>query len=261
MTQDQPDTGPPADPTRPAPPDLAAVPDHLKPFVLPVRTRPAERRGTVDMYLPDSTRPRPAVVFVPGGPLPEAVRPRPRDWPLYQGYGSWAAAADLVGVTVDHRLFNPAAYPLAADDVAAAVALTRADPRVDPERVAVWFFSGGSLLLADWLRTRPEWLRCVAATYPLLGPLPGWPVDPRFRPAEAVAAAGSLPIVLTRVGRESPPIAATVEAFVAAARASGARLEIIDVPNGQHSFDVLDHTDESRKAVERALDAVLAALA
>jgi hypothetical protein len=35
------------------------------------------------------------------------------------------------------------------------------------------------------------------------------------------------------------------------------RLEIIDVPNGEHSFDLLDPTDESRKAVECAVDAVL----
>src|SRR5690348_890205 len=77
--------------------------DYLNPFVLSVETRPAERRGTVDLYLPDATQPQPAIVFVHGGPLPEPVRPRPRDWPVYQAYGSMAAAAGLVGVTVDHR--------------------------------------------------------------------------------------------------------------------------------------------------------------
>jgi acetyl esterase/lipase len=237
-----------------------AVPDNLKPFVVPVEARTPERHGTVDLYPPDATRPRPAILFVPGGPVPAAVLPRPRDWPVFQGYGSMAAAAGVVGLTVDHRLHHPAAYPLAAEDVAAAVELARADPRVDADRVAVWFFSGGGLLMADWLRTPPEWLRCVAASYPLLGPFPGWPFDPRFSPVEAVAAGGSLPIVLTRVGRERPEIAATVEEFVTAARAGGARLEIVDVPNGRHSFDVLDDTDESRKAIERAFDAVLAAL-
>ena len=44
--------------------------------------------------------------------------------------------------------------------------------------LALWFFSGGGLLLADWLRDPPPWLRCIAASYPLLGPLPGWPDDP-----------------------------------------------------------------------------------
>jgi acetyl esterase/lipase len=236
-------------------------PQHLAPFVLPIEPRAAERHGTVDLYLPQMQEPRPAVVFVHGGPIPADLHPTPRDWPVYRGYGSLAAAHGVVGVTVDHRLHNLADYPLAAGDVAAAVEFARADPRVDADRVAIWCFSGGGLLLADWLRTPPQWLRCAAASYPVLAPLPGRHVDARFRPVEAVAAAGALPIVLTRAGRERRPVAATVEEFVAAARACGARLEIVDVPHGQHSFDVLDHTDESRSAVERAFDAVLATLA
>jgi hypothetical protein len=45
-----------------------------------------------------------------------------------------------------------------------------------------------------------------------------------------------------------------------AAHSCGARLKIIDVPDGRHGFDMLDHTDESREAVSRAFDTVLAAL-
>lgn len=214
----------------------------------------------MDLYLPEATRPSPAIVFVHGGPIPAELRPTPRDWPVYQGYGSLAATRGVVGVTVDHGLHNSADYPRAAANVTAAVRTAQADPRVDPDRIALWFFSGGGLLLADWLHTTPDWLRCVAATYPLLAPLPDRPVDPRFRPAEALAMAGTLPIVLTRVGLERPQLADRVEAFVAAADACGARLEIIDVPHGRHGFDMLDHTDESRKAVEQAFDRVITAL-
>lgn len=144
--------------------------------------------------------------------------------------------------------------------MAAAVEQVRSDERVDADRIAVWFFSGGGLLLADWLRTPPAWLRCLAATYPVLAPLPGTKIDRRFQPIEAVTAAAALPIVLTRVGRERPAVAATVDAFIASARSCRAKLEIVDVPDGQHGFDMLDHTDESRQGVQRAVDAVLAAL-
>lgn len=233
-----------------------AAPVYLNPFVLPAAERAGERHGAVDLYLPEAGEPRPAVVFVHGGPVPAGLRPTPREWPVFQGYGSAVAGRGAVGVTLDHGLHTLADYPQAADDVRAAVDLVRADPRVDADRVAIWFFSGSGPLLADWLRTPPHWLRCAAATYPLLACPPQ--SGTRFQPAEAVAEAGALPIVLTRVGLEQPQIAATVEAFVTAAGACGARLEIIDVPNGHHSFDLLDHTDESRKAVERALDAVLA---
>jgi acetyl esterase/lipase len=233
---------------------MAAAP-YLNPFVLPVETRVAERHGAVDLYLPEPGRPRPAVVFVHGGPVPVDLRPTPRDWPVFQAYGSIIAARGAVGVTVDHRLHALTDYPPAADDVAAAVEMVRADPRVDSDRLALWFFSGGGLLLADWLRSHPDWLRCVAASYPLLACPPEY--GTRFDPASAVADAGPLPIVLTRVGRERPELAATVETFVSAARSCGAQLDVIDVPNGQHSFDILDHDDVSRRAVERAIDRVL----
>jgi acetyl esterase/lipase len=232
---------------------------HQNPFVLPVKIRAAERHGAVDLYLPDGAPgPCPAVVFVHGGPVPADLRPTPRDWPVYQGYGSAIAESGAVGVTVDHRLHNVAGYPLAAADVAEAVEVVRADDRVNADRVALWFFSGGSLLLADWLRMPPGWLRCVAATYPVLAPLRGWKVDARFRPVQAVESAGDLPIVLTRAGRERRQVAATVKAFTEAAGRCGAQLEIIDVPGGQHGFDMLDHTEESRQAVRRALNSVLA---
>jgi acetyl esterase/lipase len=222
-----------------------AVPDFLKPFVLPVDPTEPERRGRVDLYLPSETTPRPAIVFVHGGPVPAEATPTPRDWPVFRGYGSLAAARGCVGVTVDHRLHDLNAYPAAAEDVAAAVRVAREDPRVDPDRIAIWFFSGGGPLLTDWLRESPPWLRCVAATYPILATPPD---------------RATTPVVLTRVGLEQPRIAATVEAFIAAAGLAGIPLTVVDVPHGHHSFDMVDDTDESRAAIEEAFAAVLAHL-
>lgn len=239
------------------------VPDHLRPFVLSPPELEPERNDRIDLYVPAGDGPFPAVVILHGGPLSPEVRPTPRDWPVFRGYGSLVASAGLVAATVDHRLYllrNPDGvvldYPTAADDVAAAVETVRADPRVDADRVLIWFFSGGALLSADWLREQPAWLRGLALTYPALAPLPGWPVDPRFRPADALresAPGGLAPILLTRVGLERPEIAETVARFLVAAAGTGTSVEIVDVPNGHHSFDVLDHTEESREAVLRAV--------
>ncbi|BDH12691.1 alpha/beta hydrolase [Streptomyces hygroscopicus] len=243
------------------PADAAEPPAHLRPFLLDLPELPRERTGNVDLYLPDAEGPRPAVVFVHGGPLPAEARPTPRDWPTLMGYARYAAGQGVVGVTLDHRLHDVADYERAAADVAAAVEMVRADPRVDADRVALWFFSGGGLLTADWLGAPPAWLRCLAATYPILAPLPNWGLaGSRFHPADAVAGAGALPIVLTRVGLEVPEIAATVEEFLAAAKncgADGANVEVVDVPNGHHGFGTLDPTDESREAVHRAMRSVL----
>ncbi|MFC9325139.1 alpha/beta fold hydrolase [Kitasatospora sp. NPDC057015] len=239
----------------------AETPVHLRPFLLDVPQRRRERVGQLDLYLPDTDGPAPAVVFVHGGPVPAGVQPTPRDWPTFVGYAGYVAGQGAVGVTVDHGLHELADYGRAADDVAAAVELVRADPRVDPERIAIWYFSGGGPLSAEVLAAPPSWLRCVAATYPVLAPLPSWGLaSTRFHPATAVKSAGRLPIVLTRVELELPEIAVTVEEFLAAAGDAEAEVEVIDVPLGHHGFETIDHTEEAREAVRRAVRSVLARL-
>jgi acetyl esterase/lipase len=232
-----------------------------QPFVLEIADAARERHDHTDLYLPDAAEPRPAVVLVHGGPIPsDDSQPSPREWPVFQGYGNLAASVGLVGVTADLRMYGAAGFLDAARDLADAVHVARADPRVDAERIALWHFSAGGLLLADWLREPPPWLRCLAATYPLLDVPAEFGVDPRFRPIEAAHGAAGLPFVLTRVGQERPELAGAVERFVVAAQAAGVRLEIIDVSHGQHAFDMFNHTDESRDAVRRAMAAVVARL-
>ncbi|WP_166022807.1 alpha/beta fold hydrolase [Streptomyces chilikensis] len=241
--------------------DAARTPAHLRPFLLDVPERPRERTGNTDLYLPDGPGPHPAVVFVHGGPVPAGARPTPRDWPTLTGYARHVAGLGAVGVTLDHRLHALTDYGTAAADLADAVERVRADPRVDAGRVALWFFSGGGPLTADWLAAPPPWLRCVAANYPILSPLPSWGMsDTRFHPVRELAHAGGLPVVLVRAGRESAEIAATVEEFLAEAGRCGANVEVIDVPDGRHGFETLDPTDEARAAVHRAVGSVLARL-
>ncbi|SEN27311.1 Alpha/beta hydrolase family protein [Actinacidiphila rubida] len=235
--------------------DAASAPPGT--FLLDVPECPRERVGRVDLHLPDAQEPRPAVVFVHGGPVPADRRPTPRDTPLFLGHARHAASLGLVGVTLDHRLHDLSSFPTAAADVAAAVDTVRADPRVDADRVALWFLSAGGLLSADWLAAPPPWLRCAAFSYPVLAPLPNWGLPAgRFRPADALGTAGALPLVLTRPGLELPEIAATVDAFLAAARRASIPLEVLELRLAQHGFEVLDHTGETRAAARRAMASV-----
>ncbi len=229
------------------------------PFVLDPAPARVERHGDVDLYLPASDGRHPAVVVAHGVPGPPEA-PEAPDWPLYRGYGSLLAGRGVVVAIPRLRVASPDGLTTVAARVADTADLLRADPRVDPDRLALWFFSGAGLLLGDWLRDPPPWLRGLSATYPLLAPLPEWPpVDPRFHPLDALDAstANPPPLVLTQVGRERPEVAASVSAFTTAARRHGLPLHLVDVPNGRHGFDALDHTEESRVAVHAACDALL----
>ncbi|MEU4792841.1 hypothetical protein AB0F95_24350 [Micromonospora tulbaghiae] len=284
------------------------------PFVLDPPPAAVERHGDVDLHVPTGDGRHPAVVVVHGVPGPPEA-PDARDWPLYQGYGALLAEAGVLAAIPRLTVASPDDLYTVAARVSAAAELLRADPRVDPDRLGLWFFSGAGLLLGDWLRDPPAWLRGVAATYPLLAPLPGWPpVDPRFRPMDAldlptdqdattasrtaspddagvdaprpeaaspdservnapqpdatspdganvdaaqVEGAAGPTLVLTRAGRERPEVAPTIEAFTVVARRRRIPLRVVDVPNGQHGFDALDHSEESRAAVRTARDTLL----
>lgn len=230
----------------------------ISPFVLPTQPTEAERRGSVDFYFPAGEDARPAVLFVHGGPVTPTMQPVPRDWPAFIGYGRAMAERGVVGAVLDHRLHSLTDYSLSDADLTEAVEALRADPRVDASRIAIWFFSGGGLLSSKWLDAAPETIRCLAFTYPLFGDRPGKPADPRFRPVAALAGWQGVPIVLMRAGLEAPAVAATVAEFLAAAE--HVDVQVIDVPNGRHGFDFLDDTDESRAALVKAFDAVLAHL-
>ncbi|MFI8961621.1 dienelactone hydrolase family protein [Streptomyces sp. NPDC053493] len=239
---------------------------HEGTFLLDPPERPRERRGRVDLHLPEgldapgSEGPRPAVLFVHGGPIAPDQVPGPRDTPTFLGYGRLAAGLGVIGATVEHRLHGPADFPRSAEDLSEALDLVRSDPRVDADRIALWFFSAGGLLSADWLAAPPPWLRCVALTYPALAPLPEWrSVDARFRPARTVGAA-SPPVVLTRAGREHPALRSTVDAFLAAATAAGAPVELVEAPGARHGFETLDHTPATRAAVRQAARSVVSRL-
>ncbi|RSM59966.1 hypothetical protein DMB66_25790 [Actinoplanes sp. ATCC 53533] len=220
----------------------------------------------MDTYVPDGEGPFPVVVVVHGGPLPPGLTETPRDWPLFRGYGALLASRGLLAVVPAYQLPiapGPDGYVLdyvaAAAQVAGAVTAARADPRADADRVVLWFFSGGSMLAGEWLRDPAPWLRGIALNYPVVTALPGMVAGPGFvDPAAAVQHAGGTPILLTRVGREHAGFVPGVDTFLAKAAAAGVAVEIVEVPDGRHSFDIVDHTDESRAAVRRAVEWVVA---
>ena len=169
-------------------------------------------------------------------------------------------------MTFNHRLHAPTDYGRAQSDVAAAIEYVRshaAELNVDPDRIALWFFSGGGPLLSAVLRDRPEYVRCVLAFYAFLDMRSMVPADADAatvaRAAELSAAAyvrekaGDLPMFIARAGLDQPMINRTIDLFVQEALAGNALLELMNHPAGRHGFDILDDDDRSREIIARAV--------
>ncbi|WP_285661229.1 alpha/beta hydrolase [Actinorhabdospora filicis] len=240
-----------------------ANPPWVAPFVLDTPEVTRERVGHYDLYLPEptplsETGPRPAVIMLHGGPVNPAWPASPRDWLGYRGLGAQIASRGYVGVVVDHGLHSFGHYPQAWADCRAAIDAVRADPRVDGDRIVVWVFSGGGPFVVPLHTERVEGLRAVALTYPLLAHPE---LAEGFDVLDAIDALGALPLIFTRVGLEHPPLVDGQEKFLAAAAERDFELDLIDVPNGHHGFEQIDHTEESREALERAFELIFARLA
>ena len=108
------------------------------------------------------------MILIHGGPIPQLGA---KNMGVFLSYGELIAASGLVAVTFDHRFLGPARLQEAASDVADLVSHVRANASslgIDPERIALWAFSGGGPFLSSALRDRPGWLKAVAAFYAVL---------------------------------------------------------------------------------------------
>jgi acetyl esterase/lipase len=220
----------------------------------------------MDVYTPPGpSRPRPAVILVHGGPIPKTGA---KEMGVFVSYGELIAATGLVAVTFDHRFLGASRLADAGTDVADLVSHVRANAGslgVDPERLALWAFSGGGPFLSAGLRERPSWLRALVAYYaaldlqqPAPGPDSGLAPETRaaFSPLAALGddARGAAPILVARAGLDNPWLNEATDRFVAAAIARGATLDVLTHPAGRHGFDILDDDARSREIIRRTLD-------
>ena len=223
----------------------------------------------MDVYVPPGLGAgarRPAVIFIHGGPM--APDMSPTEWGVYRSYGELAAASGFVGITFKHRLNSLADFGKAAGDVRALIDHVRAnasDLHVDPDRLALWGFSGGGALLGVAFQQRTPFVRSVVSYYGILDlreppgsgvpPAVPEPVASDLSPVSLVArAAGPFPpTLIARAERDNPRINQSVDDFVRGAVAGGVSLDLLTLPGAQHGFDVLDDTPRSREVIQRTL--------
>jgi acetyl esterase/lipase len=225
-----------------------------------------------DAYLPRGMRAgerRPAIVFVSGAE-------RVRQWRWFVTWGQLAAARGVVAVVPDKR------YPRGLDglrsgsvDTEKLLAHLRSDGGrlgIDPERICLWTFSAGGRLTAVGLKGGAPSVRCIVVFYGVLDLAQEFSaVTDEARRAELLrqysplhaletaAGAGAKlpPILVARAGKDSPSLNSGIDSFAAAALRLNAPLTLVNYPEGDHGFDGLNDTPQSRAIIEAALRFVL----
>ena len=238
----------------------------------------ADTELKLDLYRPretDNEATLPAVVFVHGAmpawaPL-DPVHQRVKDWGQYTCFGRLAAASGLIGICFNHRAqAGFTGMPAVAEDIEDLLSFMGENARelgVDRERIAIWSISMGVPFgTSVGLKHGSDAFRCLVAYY---GPLDLRPLAGQAAGTTEDALAEFSPIV--QLNDTAPPIFIaraeqdrilgtaindSIDAFVSAARKKNIDVEMMNHPQGEHAFDVINNDARSREIIQRTLDFV-----
>lgn len=225
----------------------------------------AERVGDrrVDLVFPDSTTSRPlaAIVFVLGFPDDATSLGPLMDYEQYRDWARIVAAEGFVAVL--YSTIDPV-----ADLWEVMEFVGSQGPRlgIDPDRVGLWSASANVPTALHYVRSaHPLRPRALAVYYGLM------PTPDGFQ-AEALVAASSrngfrlpayapdhayprdLPVLVVRAGGDtSTAFLSSIDHFVGYALSENLRVTVVNYPDGQHSFDSRDDTEETRRVIAETL--------
>ncbi|MCC6996589.1 MAG: hypothetical protein IT370_18405 [Deltaproteobacteria bacterium] len=211
-----------------------------------------------DLYRPPhAAGPLPAVVFVSGYPDPgmAAMLGRPlKDWESYRAWARLVAASGLIAITYLNN--TP------ADGAALLRHLHQhgAELGVDPARIGLWACSGNGPTALELLAHQA--VSCAALLYPVTIDVDGATgVAELARQIHFALPALTLaelprerPLLLVRAGRDTTPgLDPALLRFVAAARAHGLALTVLEHAEAPHAFDLLDDSPRTHELIDEVL--------
>eukprot|EP01037_Dinobryon_pediforme_P006414 gene6414-6480_t len=160
-------------------------------------------RHQLDLYGSPGPAPKPVLLFVHGGGFVQGSKGGDGEW-ANAAVGRMAARRGWIGAVMNYRLAPDAMWPAGSEDVAAAIALLRAqiaDHGGDPARIVAMGTSAGAVHVAGYLRLVPDHARDIAGAVLLSGLYGYTPIDTRderyYGPATSYSDKAPLEAVAT----------------------------------------------------------------
>ncbi|HEY9282677.1 MAG TPA: alpha/beta hydrolase [Pyrinomonadaceae bacterium] len=211
----------------------------------------------------------PSIVFVSGA---EYVR----QWRWFITWGQLAAAHGIVGIVPDKRYQRGLdGIRTGFEDTEKLLTYLRTNSDrlgIDPQRICLWTFSAGGRLTSMGLNPGAPTVRCLVSFYGVLDLSQEFAAigDERERDSllkrysplhvleSTVNSGGKVPpILIGRAGKDTPFINSGIDKFAATALRSNVTLTVMNYPEGDHGFDALNDTPQSRAIIKAALQFII----
>lgn len=252
-----------------------SVPGMDKVVVRPniVYNRDGQDEMKMDIYIPPDLASDiriPAVILIHGGPLGNNNPfSKLKDLPFFRSYGKLMAASGLVGITFNHRYADIGSKGMETSfsDVEAAINFVRTESasyHIDPDRIALWVFSGGGPHLSIVLRNQMKFIRCMVSYYgvldihtiaKLIGGTPSQSLE-KYNPITYLTKEYDYrpPLLIARAGRDYvPETNHDVEKFFSRMLSLNSDVSLLNHPSGLHGFDYLNDDEQSRYIIKTTI--------
>lgn len=192
-----------------------------------------------DAYYPQGTGDGarlPVVIFMNGVGDPPPGALKVKQWGQYTSWPRLVAANGMAAIAYESRTTDAAAD---SADLIDYLRKNAAALKIDDTRLCLWACSA-NVRAGLPLAMQPEraYLRCAVIYYGA---------------AAVQAPRDDLPILIVRAGLDSPGLNNGIETFAQAAIAGDMPVTVINYVDGQHAFDLLDDTDESREIIKQTV--------
>ncbi len=178
----------------------------------------------------------PVVIFVNGVGDPGSERPKVKEWGQYTGWAKLIAASGFVAINYETRTADPDAD---SQDLIDYVRKNSASLNANENNICLWSCSANVRVgLPLVMQTERKYIRCAVVYY-------GAANVPSIR--------NDVPIFIARAGRDMPNLNSGIDNFTRAAITEDVPLTLVNYVNGQHAFDLVDDTDESREVIKQTL--------
>jgi len=208
-----------------------------------------------DIYLPPAPGAYPVVLLVSGGSVDNW-----RTAAFYTSFARVLAVEGMAAVNYDKRLARDrSAVPAASEDTLALIEYLKGNAAkygLDTSRLCSWHFSAGGTVAGTMLSEKSA-ASCVVVTYAILS-LGEADQDPRLAPYSAVVQARERadkfpPTLVVRAGRDAKVLNDSIDAFISAALLKNAPVSLINYPAGDHGFEILNDSDETRRVIAQSI--------
>lgn len=216
----------------------------------------------LDLSFPPDMGPggRPVTLLVHGA-LPDGMGGTMREHAMYRGWGAALAASGSVGLMLDHSLDWPQLNLDRAlaeiDQVLTWVSMEGPGRGIDASRLTAILVSAGGVLAVELLcGARPLPVRGASLFSPLVADpsaAAGTPRRHSLADAAPRIAEGGRRLQIFRAGGDAPGLLQMLDHAVAALLAADADLEVHNLPNAPHCYEVHLDTPQVRAQIDRAL--------